>query len=159
MKVGFIYLIIALSLLIISFIKSREKTKKALKISAKVAANVWPVLFLVFVLMGVISVFVSRETIASLLGKNSGLLGIIISELMGSVALIEPSAVFPFSGMLLQKGADFGVIYAFIMIAILLGITTLPLEIQVFSKKFTIIRNGLLLILIFIMAIIFKFIF
>ncbi|MGB9726685.1 MAG: hypothetical protein ACPLXB_01150 [Minisyncoccia bacterium] len=108
---------------------------------------------------GSLQPFFTKETISSLLGKNSGFLGIIIGELIGSVALIQPSAVYPYAGVLLQKGADYGVLLAFIMAAILLGITTLPLEIQMFGKKFTIIRNILLLLFIFLAAIIFKFIF
>jgi len=65
--------------------------------------TVFPVLFLIFILMGVTSVFVSKEMIASWLGRRSGALGIIIGELVGSFALVQPAAVFSYAGILREK--------------------------------------------------------
>jgi len=158
MDIGIIYLLIAFMLLILSAVKSPEKTKQALKAAGKISLTVFPVLFLIFILMGVTSVFVSKEMIASWLGRSSGGLGIIIGELVGSFALIQPAAVFPYAGILHEKGADYGSLFGFVMTAILIGITTLSLEIKLFGKKFTIVRNILTFILIFIMALIFKFV-
>jgi len=78
MNIGIIYLLIAFILLILSVVKSPEKTKQALKAAGKISLTVFPVLFLIFILMGVTSVFVSKETIGSWLGSGSGVLGIVI---------------------------------------------------------------------------------
>jgi uncharacterized membrane protein YraQ (UPF0718 family) len=61
--------------------------------------------------------------------------------------------VFPFSGFLLDNGAGFGVLAAFISTSILIGISTLPLEIQIFGKKFTVARNLLTFIIVIIMSV------
>jgi len=158
MNIGNYYLIVAIVLLFISFIKDKERTKKALKSVLKISLNVLPVLFFIFVIMGIISIFVSRETIASLLGSKSGIIGILLGEIIGAVALIEPAAVYPFSGTLLNKGASYAVIYAFIGTAILIGIATLPAEIKFLGKRFTLVRNLSTFIVIFIFSILIHFI-
>lgn len=157
MDVGDIYLIIALFLLFISFVKSKEKTREVIKVFYKTSLTVLPILFMIFILMGIISVLVSKETIAHWLGSGSGILGILIGELVGAFALVQPAAVFPFSGMLLSKGASYATIYAFVSSAILIGISTLPAELKFFGKKFTIVRNLLTFVVIFFLALIFQF--
>ncbi|MGB9788462.1 MAG: hypothetical protein ACPLVD_06560 [Dictyoglomus turgidum] len=112
-----------------------------IKVVYKTSLTVFPVLFMIFILMGIVSVLVSKETIAHWLGSGSGVLGILIGELVGAFALVQPAAVFPFSGMLLSKGASYATIYAFVSIAILIGVSTLPAELRFFGKKFTIEKH------------------
>jgi len=68
------------------------------------------------------------------------------------VALFMPPAVFPFGGYLLKNGASYGAIAAFVFTAILIGVTTLPLEIKLLGKKFAIARNILTFVLAFLIA-------
>lgn len=152
MDIGNYYIIVALFLLVLSYIKDKKKTLKALNSILKISLNVLPVIFFIFVIMGLITVFVSKETIANLLGSKSGIQGILLGEIIGAVALIQPSAVYPFSGTLLNKGASYAVLYAFIGTAILIGVSTLPAEIKFLGKKFTLIRNLLTFLLIFIFS-------
>ena len=152
MRAGQIYLIVAIVLLGISFFKEKQKSKEALKATFKIFYTVMPALILVFVLMGVIEAYVSRETIAALLGQKSGILGIISAEIVGCVALFMPPAVFPFGGYLLKNGASYGSIAGFIFTAILIGITTLPLEFKLLRKRFTIFRNIFTFVLAFFIA-------
>lgn len=154
MDIGNYYIIVALFLLFLSYIKDKKKTLKALNSILKISLNVLPVIFFIFIVMGLITVFVSRETIANLLGSKSGIQGILLGEILGAVALIQPSAVYPFSGTLLNKGASYAVLYAFIGTAILIGISTLPAELKFLGKKFTLIRNLLTFLIIFIFSLI-----
>jgi uncharacterized membrane protein YraQ (UPF0718 family) len=158
MDVGIIYLAVAFILLILSAVKDINKTKQALKTSGKVALTVFPVLFLIFVLMGVVSAFVSKETIASWLGSSSGVTGILIGEAVGVYALIEPAAVFPFAGILHDRGASYAAVLGFVMTAILIGVSTLPLEIKVFGKRFTIVRNVLTFVFVLLIGLVFMLI-
>ncbi len=154
--IGYIYLAAAAALMLLSYFKDKNKTKKALITTGKIALNVLPVLFFIFILMGVIQLFVTKELVAKLLGTESGIWGILIGEIVGAVALIEPAAVFPFSGSLISKGATYGVIYAFVSTAVLIGIATLPAEITFMGKKFTVVRNILSFVLIFLIALTWK---
>ncbi|MCX6063531.1 MAG: permease [Caldiserica bacterium] len=157
MNIGYIYLAVAAILMVLSLIKDRHKTKKALISTGKIALNVLPVLFFIFILMGVINIYVTKHLVVELLGTGSGMWGILIGELVGAIALIEPAAVFPFSGSLLAKGASYGVIYAFASTAVLIGIATLPAELKFMGKKFTIVRNVLTFVLVFLIGLVFKY--
>ncbi len=88
--------------------------------------------------------------------EGSGIIGILIGELVGAFALVQPAAVFPFSGMLLNKGASYTTIYAFVSTAILIGISTFPAEIKFFGKRFTIVRNLLTFFVVFIFSLFFQ---
>jgi len=153
--VGTIYLLVAAGLLIASALKDRAKTKKALAAAGKVALTVLPVLLLIFVLMGIIEAFVPRQTIISLLGSGRGILGIVIGELLGSFALFQPAAVFPFAGFLRNSGAGYGAAFGFVMSAMLIGLSTLPLELQTFGSRFTLTRNLLTFLLILALGVVF----
>ncbi len=155
MSISAIYMIVAGALLVFSFYKNRQKTIKALMVAGRVALMVVPVLFFVFMLMGLLEVFVPKEVFASLLGSGHGVLGIFLGELLGVFALIEPAAVFPFAGFLHQSGATYGSVVAFVMSAILIGVVTLPLELQQFGARFTITRNVVALLLIFGLGLVF----
>ena len=135
------YLVLAIILLAISFFKDREKTRLALKASVKTFSSLFPLLLLVFVLMGLSQAYVSRETIAALLGGSNALKGILLGAAIGCVALIAPAAIFPVGGYLYQNGAHYGAVAALIVTAILIGITTLPVEIRTFGWRFTLARN------------------
>lgn len=156
METGYIYLLAGIIGIIISGIVNREKTKKALFVSLKIVIMILPILLFIFVLMGLVQVFLPRDTITALLGNSHGILSIIMGVLLGSITLIQPGAVFPFAGYLLDNGANYGSIYAFVMSAILIGIATIPLEIKMFGKSFTLVRNSLTLVSIFLMGILFK---
>jgi uncharacterized membrane protein YraQ (UPF0718 family) len=155
MDVGIIYLAIAFILYIVSAVKDIKKTKQALIAFGKILLTVLPVLFLVFILMGIVSVFVSKETITSWLGSSSNVFGILIGEIVGSFALISPIAIFPFAGVLRDRGAGYGALVGFVMTGILIGVSTLPVEIKMFGRNFTIVRNALTFIIVFLMGLIF----
>ena len=154
MRAGYIYLLIAFFLLGISLWKDKQKTKEAAKATFKIFYVILPVLVFVFVLMGLIQAYVSRETIASILGQKSGIIGIIYAEIIGSIALFMPPAVFPFGGYLHDNGASYGAIAGFVFTAILIGVTTLPLEFKLLGKRFAIARNIFTFVITFFIALV-----
>lgn len=68
----------------------------------------------IFVLLGLLDVWVQRETMIKLMGENSGLLGALIAFLMGSVAAGPLYAAFPIAGILLKKGSKLSNVLIFI---------------------------------------------
>jgi uncharacterized membrane protein YraQ (UPF0718 family) len=76
----------------------------------------------------------------------------LLAEAVGCFALIQPAAVFPFSGYLLQSGAGYAAIAGFVLTAILIGISTLPLEAKLFGIRFTFFRNLLTFLVVFLLA-------
>lgn len=68
----------------------------------------------IFILLGLLDVWVDRQTMIKLMGENSGFLGIAIAFVLGSVAAGPLYAAFPIAGVLLKKGSKFSNILIFI---------------------------------------------
>ncbi len=61
----------------------------------------------VFVLMGLLDVWVKRETMVKAMGKDSGIIGILLAFFLGSAAAGPLYAAFPVALILLKKGSSF----------------------------------------------------
>ena len=155
-KVGFILdlglYITVLLLLAISFYKDRQKTKQALKKAVKAFENILPEFLVVITLVGVLLAFIEPEIIANVIGADSGWLGVIIAAIVGSVTLIPGFVAFPTAALLLQGGAGYMQLGAFISTLMMVGIVTLPLEIKYFGVKLAIYRNLLAFLFSFLIA-------
>ena len=73
---------LALILLLVSFIKDKVKTKKALKIAFTSFENIMPQFLSVIIFVGIVLAYVQPETISKLIGTSSGFLGIIFSAVI-----------------------------------------------------------------------------
>ena len=137
---GAIYLI-AIIFLIISFIKSRQKTKKALTKAWKSFKNILPLLLGVILLIGLMLSILDTKLISRIIGEKSGPLGVLLASVVGSITLIPGFIAFPTAALLLEGGAGYIQIAAFVQTLMMVGIVTLPLEIKYFNKKVAILRN------------------
>lgn len=61
----------------------------------------------IFILLGLLDVWVPRETMIRLTGEGSGIKGILLSFLLGSFAAGPLYAAFPVAGIMLKKGSKF----------------------------------------------------
>ena len=68
----------------------------------------------IFILLGLLDVWVQRETMIKLMGEKSGILGILIAFFLGSGAAGPLYAAFPIAGVLLKKGSKFSNVLIFI---------------------------------------------
>ncbi len=68
----------------------------------------------VFLLLGLLDVWVPRETMVKYMGDNSGLVGIILSILLGSAAAGPLYGAFPVAAVFMKKGVKFSNILIFI---------------------------------------------
>ncbi|MCX6383001.1 MAG: permease [Actinobacteria bacterium] len=148
---GALYLI-AISFLIFSFVKDKKKTKTALLKAWKSFENILPMLLGIIIIVGILIAVLDPQLIAKLIGKNSGFLGVLILAVIGSVALIPGFIAFPTAALLLNGGAGYMQIGAFISTLMMVGVITIPLEIKYFGKKVTIIRNILAFLFSFLVA-------
>jgi uncharacterized membrane protein YraQ (UPF0718 family) len=137
-----IYGLLGLSLLI-SLIKSKEKTKKAFKVAGKALLKSAPSLLTVLGTVGLTLGMLTPETISNMVGKEAGFTATIIAAVLGAITLIPSLVAFPLAGSLLRSGATVMTISAFITTLVMVGIVTAPMEIKTLGKKFTLLRNGL----------------
>ncbi len=61
----------------------------------------------VFVLLGLLDVWVKRETMVKMMGKDSGSIGMLLAFFLGSAAAGPLYAAFPVALTLLRKGSSF----------------------------------------------------
>lgn len=146
--------ILALGLLLLSFIKDRKKTKMALKKAWKSFENILPQFLSILIIIGITLAVMSPETISKLIGEQSGWLGMIVAAVIGSITLIPGFVAFPLASALLKSGAGFMQIAVFISTLMMVGIVTIPVEMKYFGKKAAIIRNSLAFVFSFVVAIV-----
>ena len=144
--------ILALSGLLLSYYKSREKTMLALVKAWRSFENIMPQFLAILILIGIMLSMVTPEHISALFGQESGFLGVILAALIGAVTLIPGFVAFPLAAALLVNGAGYMQIAAFISALMMVGIVTLPLEISFFGKKAALIRNAAALIFSLLVA-------
>lgn len=135
-----------------SFLKSREKTKLALRKAWKSFENLLPQLLAILVIIGIMLAILTPEQISSVLGSNSGWFGVLVAAAIGSVTLIPGFVAFPLAAALLQNGAGYMQIAAFVSTLMMVGIVTMPLEKQYFGEKAMIVRNSAAFIFSLIVA-------
>ncbi len=136
----FLYLAAA-GCLLLSLLKSKEKTKQALLKGWKSFENILPQFLSILIIIGIMLTLLDTETITALLGDNSGILGILAASIVGAITLIPGFIAFPLAAALFESGAGVMQIAAFVSALMMVGVVTLPLEIKTFGKKAAIVRN------------------
>lgn len=144
--------LITLILLGISFYKDKGKTKKALKKAFKAFEKILPEFLVVILLVGILLVILNPEVISKIIGEESSWYGVILSGIVGSITLIPGFVAFPTAALLLEGGAGYMQIAAFISTLMMVGIITLPVEIKYFGKKISVYRNIFAFIFSFVVA-------
>lgn len=130
-------------LLGISFVKDKKKTALSLKRAWKMFINVLPQFAAILLLAGLLLVVVTPETIRQVIGAESGFAGMLITSLLGAIALIPALIAFPVAAELLNNGAGITQIAVFISTLTMVGFVTLPMEIKYLGKKAAVLRNVL----------------
>ncbi len=143
---------VTLILLIVSFIKDRNKTKTALMKAWKSFENILPQFLVVLLLVGLMLAVLNPQLISRIIGADSGWPGVILSGLVGAITLIPGFVAFPLAAMLLNGGAGYMQIGAFVSSLMMVGVVTMPVEIKYFGRKLTIMRNLLAFLFSFVVA-------
>ena len=94
----------------------------------------------IFILLGLLDVWVEREMMIKLMGEKSGLIGIVIAFFLGSAAAGPLYAAFPVAGVLLKKGSKFSNVLIFIGAWSTTKIPMLLFEASAMGWKFMIAR-------------------
>ena len=149
-----IFYILTIVLLIVSYFKDKGKTKQALKKAWKSFENILPQMLGILTSVGLIIAFLNPQVISKIIGGSSGYLGVTLAAIVGSITLIPGFIAFPTAAILLQNGAGYMQIGAFISSLMMVGVLTIPVEITFFGKKATLLRNALAFSFSFVVAII-----
>ncbi|MDR0629315.1 MAG: permease [Treponema sp.] len=139
----FTYILYAMAIiwLIFSSLKDKTKTKKALLTAWKSFENILPQCITVLIIVALFLAILDTEQISKILGTESGILGFVISAVIGSITLIPPYVSLPLVASLLKSGAGYPQMTMFLTTLTMVGIITLPVEIKYLGRKTAIKRN------------------
>ena len=149
---SYIMYIVIIILLIVSYKKDKKKTKKALKKAWKSFNNILPEFLGIILFVGILLAVFDADFISKIIGSSSGWLGVVVSAVIGAITLIPGFVAFPTAAMLLDSGAGYMQIGAFISALMMVGVITAPVEMKYFGKRLTIIRNILSFLFCFVVA-------
>jgi len=133
-------LIITILIIAVITIINRQIGFKALIISAYSFKEMLLVIPPVFILLGLLDVWVPREIMIKYMGEGSGIKGILLSFLIGSVAAGPLYGAFPVAAVLMKKGAKFSNILIFIGAWSTTKIPMFLFEISALGAKFAFTR-------------------
>lgn len=133
--------IIAIILLTVSFFANRSKTKQAVKSAFHSVVDSLPLFLCILIIMGTLLSILDNDLISQLIGRDSGVGGMAIAAVIGSVALMPSIVAFPMASSLLDAGAGYGQITMFLSTVMMVGVLTLPAEIKSLRLSTTIKRN------------------
>ncbi|MGB8451257.1 MAG: permease [Anaerocolumna sp.] len=132
--------LVVLVLMAILTILNQKLGVKALTISANSFKEMLLVIPPVFVLLGLLDVWVPRETMVKYMGEGSGLKGVILSIILGSAAAGPLYGAFPVAAVFMKKGVKFMNILIFIGAWSTTKIPMFLFEIASLGTKFAVTR-------------------
>ena len=94
----------------------------------------------IFILLGLLDVWVKRETMVKYMGEGSGLVGILLAYFLGSAAAGPLYAAFPVAGVLLRKGSKLSNVFIMLGAWSTTKIPLLLFEASAMGLRFTVIR-------------------
>lgn len=144
----------ALLLLLISFFKDRGKTKKALKKAWKSFENVMPQFLGIIFIVGLTLALLKPEVISKIIGSDSGIIGVILAAVIGSITLMPTFVAFSTADLLLKNGAGYAQVGALVSTLTLVGILTFTLEAKYIGRKAAFLRNFIAFLFSFLVALV-----
>lgn len=110
----FRFFLVMLMILIGVMLVDHPKELKALGIMGSSLKEMLLVIPPVFILLGLLDVWVPKETMVRHMGEGSGLKGIVLAVLLGSAAAGPLYGAFPVAGVFLKKGVSLSNILIFL---------------------------------------------
>lgn len=91
--------------LLVSLVKNRAKTLKAIKTGFVPLLRIIPIALGIIILIGLFLTFIPQDFIAKIVGQESGAFGLFTAALLGSILHIRAIFAFPLSASLIKGGA------------------------------------------------------
>jgi uncharacterized membrane protein YraQ (UPF0718 family) len=153
-----IMLILAGALVVIAYTRDPHLPVQGLKAGGKLFWDILPSLVLAFIAAGMITMVLPRELMTRWLGEESGLRGLVIATLAGTVTPGGPFVQFPIVAALLKSGAGIAPLMAYLTAWSLLGLNRiLVYEIPMLGWKLALSRIAASLIFPIIIGLITRF--
>jgi len=136
----YIFFVLLLLINILVLIIYPEVGRKSFSITWNNTIEMLLVIPPIFILLGLLDVWVERETMIKFMGENSGFIGVAIAFFLGSAAAGPLYAAFPVAGILLKKGSKLSNVLIFIGAWSTTKIPLLLFEASSLGWKFMVLR-------------------
>lgn len=136
----YIFFIVCLIIIIIVTILNKDLGLKSFNIAFSSFKQMLQVVPPIMIILALIDVWIPRETMMKYMGDNSGIKGVSLAMLIGSIAAGPMYAAFPFTKVLLKKGVKFSNIIIFMNAWCVTKISTLMFEFSSLGYKLTLAR-------------------
>lgn len=133
------FIVVAAAVLVLT-IFNHELGMKTLNITAYSLKEMVMVIPPIFVLLGLLDIWVPRETMVKYMGEGSGLKGILLSIFIGSAAAGPLYGAFPVAAVFMKKGVKFSNILIFIGAWSTTKIPMFLFEVTALGIKFAVTR-------------------
>ena len=127
------------------------RLKSALWGAFKNLGMIAPMLLAIIGLIGLFKTYITPEMLKTLF-NGSALHDMLVGIGVGGISVGQPFISYLVGGELLDNGASFYGVTAFILSFVTLGVVQLPLEFSVFGLRFTLLQNFLALLFSFVLA-------
>jgi len=135
--------LIVLVLMGIFFIFDRNLGRMAFEKAGFTVKEMLLVIPPIFVLLGLLDVWIPRETMMRFMGEESGLKGVLLAFLLGSAAAGPLYGAFPVASVFMRKGVKFSNILVFIGAWSTTKIPLVLFEVEAMGVKFALTRLAL----------------
>jgi uncharacterized membrane protein YraQ (UPF0718 family) len=123
-----------------------QRAANALSIGATTFASVLLLIVAVFGLVGLLQVWISRELIVRLLGREGGIKGLLIAALCGTLLIGPAYIIFPLLMGLQKQGARWAVV-TIVLTSYSVKLQMIPIEVGFLGWPFTLGRAAVTLAL------------
>lgn len=135
-------LLLTSGLYLVAFIAAPERTLSALAVGAGIFGSVLLLIVAVFGLIGVLQVWISRELIVQLLGREGGVKGLLLAALCGTLLIGPAYIIFPLLMSLKQQGARWAVV-TIVLTSYAVKVQMIPIEIGFLGWPFSLGRAAI----------------
>lgn len=94
----------------------------------------------IFILIGLMDVWLEREMMIRVMGERSGLRGVLVAFLLGVMTAVPIYALLPVAGVLLKKGSRISNVLIFLCSSASIRIPLLLFEVSSLGWRFTAVR-------------------
>lgn len=133
-------LLMVMGLYVWAFNANPEKAMQALQISATTLASVLLLIAAVFGLVGLLQVWISRDLIVRLLGREGGIKGLLLAAFCGTLLIGPAYIIFPLLMSIHKQGARWAVI-TIVLSAYAVKLQMIPIEIEFLGWPFSLGRS------------------
>lgn len=132
-------LLLTVGLYLWAFIVAPQRAQQALTVGATTFASVLLLIVAVFGLVGLLQVWISRELIVRLLGREGGVKGLLIAALCGTLLIGPAYIIFPLLMSIQKQGARWAVI-TIVLTSYAVKLQMIPIEVGFLGWPFSLGR-------------------